>query len=100
MSFLDDNCIIFDTEDENKLEYTEVHNVISSIRSNIIEFQEISWRSLRWVNDWVRCNEWAVLLGLWESKWEHFAQEDSWSISGCRELCSFQKTHDQKKLWA
>lgn len=30
MSFLDENCIIFDTEDENKLEYTTVHNVIYS----------------------------------------------------------------------
>ena len=47
MTFLDDNCIIFDTEDENKLEYTEVHNVLSSIRYNLLEFQEISRRSLR-----------------------------------------------------
>ena len=29
MSFLDENCIIFDTEDENKLEYTSVHNVFT-----------------------------------------------------------------------
>ena len=27
MSFLDDNCIIFDNEEENKLEYTQIHNV-------------------------------------------------------------------------
>jgi len=27
MSFLDENCIIFDDDDENKLEYTTVHNV-------------------------------------------------------------------------
>jgi len=27
MSFLDENCIVFDTEDENKLEYTTIHNV-------------------------------------------------------------------------
>lgn len=27
MSFLDENCIIFDTEDENKLEYTQMHMV-------------------------------------------------------------------------
>jgi len=27
MSFLDENCIVFDTEDENKLEYTQIHNV-------------------------------------------------------------------------
>lgn len=27
MSFLDENCIIFDNDDENKLEYTSIHNV-------------------------------------------------------------------------
>lgn len=27
MSFLDENCIVFDNEDENKLEYTAIHNV-------------------------------------------------------------------------
>ncbi len=27
MMFLDENCIIFDQEEENKLEYTEIHNV-------------------------------------------------------------------------
>lgn len=27
MSFLDENCIVFDNEDENKLEFTSVHNV-------------------------------------------------------------------------
>jgi hypothetical protein len=25
MSFLDEHCIIFDNEDENKLEYTPIH---------------------------------------------------------------------------
>jgi hypothetical protein len=28
MTFLDDNCIVFDTEEENKLEYTAIHQVI------------------------------------------------------------------------
>lgn len=27
MSFLDDNCLVFDNEEENKLEYTQIHNV-------------------------------------------------------------------------
>lgn len=27
MSFLDENCLVFDNEDENKLEYTAIHNV-------------------------------------------------------------------------
>jgi len=27
MSFIDENCIVFDNEEENKLEYTTIHNV-------------------------------------------------------------------------
>jgi hypothetical protein len=27
MSFIDENCMIFDSEDENKLEYTGLHMV-------------------------------------------------------------------------
>lgn len=27
MQFLDENCIVFDNEDENKLEYTSIHMV-------------------------------------------------------------------------
>jgi hypothetical protein len=27
IDFIDDNCLVFDEEEENKLEYTEVHNV-------------------------------------------------------------------------
>lgn len=29
MSFVDDSCIIFDGEDENKFEYTEMHEVLT-----------------------------------------------------------------------
>ena len=25
MSFIDEHCIVFDSEDENKLEYTQIH---------------------------------------------------------------------------
>lgn len=28
LSFIDEHCIIFDNEDENKFVYTEIHNVI------------------------------------------------------------------------
>jgi len=28
LEFIDDNCIVFDEEDENKLEYTDIHNVL------------------------------------------------------------------------
>jgi hypothetical protein len=38
MSYLDDHCIIFDNDDENKLEYTQIHNV--SITSNYLLFQD------------------------------------------------------------
>ena len=27
MQFIDDNCIVFDNEEENKFSYTEIHNV-------------------------------------------------------------------------
>ena len=27
MSFMEENCLIFDEEDENKFEYTKVHKV-------------------------------------------------------------------------
>jgi len=36
MSFLDENCIVFDNEDENKLEFTPIHNV-SNIYSQAFE---------------------------------------------------------------
>ena len=36
MSFLDEHCIIFDTEDENKLEYTPIHNEFKEIVENLI----------------------------------------------------------------
>ena len=26
MTFIDENCLVFDSEDENKLEYTVIHN--------------------------------------------------------------------------
>ena len=27
MSFIDDNCAVFDAEEENKFSYTDIHNV-------------------------------------------------------------------------
>ena len=41
MSFLDENCIIFDTEDENKLEYTSIHNVFIILESIIQSFKKL-----------------------------------------------------------
>lgn len=37
MSFLDDNCIIFDTEEENKLEYTTVHNNFKKLVEGLLD---------------------------------------------------------------
>ena len=37
MSFLDEHCIIFDTEDENKLEYTPIHSEFKQIVENLID---------------------------------------------------------------
>jgi hypothetical protein len=39
MSFLDENCLVFDNEEENKLEYTQIHNVLSTL-SHPLALQE------------------------------------------------------------
>jgi hypothetical protein len=36
MSFLDEKCVVFDNEDENKLEYTALHKEFSSIVEELI----------------------------------------------------------------
>jgi hypothetical protein len=36
MSFLDEYCIIFDNEDENKLEYTPIHMNFKKIVEDLI----------------------------------------------------------------
>ena len=36
MSFLDEYCIIFDSEDENKLEYTPIHKEFKKIVEDLI----------------------------------------------------------------
>jgi len=36
MSFLDEYCIIFDTEDENKLEYTPIHKNFKNLVEELI----------------------------------------------------------------
>ena len=41
MSFLDENCIVFDNEDENKLEYTSIHNVSFYHSYTVQEFKKI-----------------------------------------------------------
>ncbi|CAG9334924.1 CFAP36_2 [Blepharisma stoltei] len=37
MSFIDEHCIIFDNEDENKFIYTEVHNQFKDMIDNLLE---------------------------------------------------------------
>ena len=36
MSFLDEHCIIFDNEEENKLEYTGIHKEFKKIVEDLI----------------------------------------------------------------
>ena len=36
MSFLDKHCILFDSEEENKLEYTTIHNQFKNLVEELI----------------------------------------------------------------
>lgn len=36
MSFLDENCIVFDNEDENKLEFTTIHKEFSKLVEGLL----------------------------------------------------------------
>ena len=36
MSFLDEHCILFDNEEENKLEYTPIHNQFKNLVEELI----------------------------------------------------------------
>lgn len=42
MTFLDDKCVMFDNEDENKLEFTAVHNVTKSTYLILLGVQKAS----------------------------------------------------------
>jgi len=35
MTFIDDNCIVFDSEEENKFAYTELHEVLPSLAAHL-----------------------------------------------------------------
>jgi hypothetical protein len=37
MSFLDEKCIVFDNEDENKLEFTPIHNEFKKLVESLLE---------------------------------------------------------------
>jgi len=37
MSFLDEKCIVFDNEDENKLEFTTIHNEFKKLVEGLLE---------------------------------------------------------------
>jgi hypothetical protein len=36
-SFVDENCLIFDNEEEQKIEYTEIHNTFKEMVDNLLE---------------------------------------------------------------
>ena len=43
LSFIDEHCIVFDEDDENKLEYTDIHNVnYPDLLTYCLEIQEAS----------------------------------------------------------
>lgn len=44
MSFIDEHCLVFDDEEENKLEFTKIHNV-SAPSALLIYARRISVRS-------------------------------------------------------
>lgn len=37
VSYIDENCFVFDSEDENKLEYTQIHKEFKAISEKLIE---------------------------------------------------------------
>ena len=37
MTFIDDNCIVFDSEDENKFIYTEIFEKFKTLVDNLLE---------------------------------------------------------------
>lgn len=38
LQFIDENCIIFDTEEENKFEYTEVHEKFKTLVDDLVSY--------------------------------------------------------------
>jgi hypothetical protein len=44
MSFLDEYCVVFDDEDENKLEFTKIHNVSCTL-ANLVRISRKSSRT-------------------------------------------------------
>jgi len=37
ISFIDENCLVFDNEEENKLEYTNVHNKFKDVVEGLLD---------------------------------------------------------------
>ena len=37
MSFIDEHCIVFDSEEENKLEYTQIHALFKKLVEGLLE---------------------------------------------------------------
>jgi uncharacterized UPF0160 family protein len=38
VTFIDENCVVFDDEEENKINYTEVHNKFKQLVEDLIDF--------------------------------------------------------------
>ena len=101
MSFVDEYSICFDSEDENKLEYTSIHDV--RILAALHTFPKVIQKDRRWAamrahgrtGDHVRAISW----GMWQGVDWPEASENCRPDHGCWGLLNFQKTHGQAKRW-
>ena len=103
MSFIDENCIIFDNDDENKFEYTTLHEVSGVMQKDeswfCIGFQENSGWATMWANGWTRDHTGAVPGRLWKGiEWPE-TQEDSQPNHGSRKLPRIQAADDKEEYW-
>ena len=63
MQFIDESCIVFDDEEENKLEYTELHNkfkqlVDSLLAAHLLEVLALPYEFCFW--DDVCNSRWSI----------------------------------------
>ena len=98
MTFLDEKCVSFDNEEENKLEFTGIHNVSIYIQLTDKTGVQEDCGDVAWGADaWPR-SDWLAICGrLREGSPESHSQKDSWLNNGCGQLPRFQTTHGKKE---
>ena len=96
MSFLDEKCIAFDGEDENKLEFTTIHNVSFFLYHNTFEgIQEIGLEFIRGTDGRLGCHRSVVRQRLLKSKWKSCPPKNCRPNLSSRQLHRIQKTDGQ-----